>query len=106
MVDERLGEKFDKYDVSVDRTLAELAHVAHGNAADLVELNDLGDWDFNLGKLDSETITAQSVKVASATCYCHSMMIELGDRPRAVDRTVPCVWPRRAPYHRLHPEQG
>ncbi len=41
--------------------------MAYDNAADLVELNDLGDWDVNLGKLDSEATTAQSVKVASAT---------------------------------------
>ena len=29
-----------------------LALIAYGNAAYLVTVNDLGDWDFNLGHLD------------------------------------------------------
>ena len=39
-----MGKTFDRYDVDIERTIQELARVAYGNAADLVELNDLGDW--------------------------------------------------------------
>ncbi len=40
----RLAKTFDRYDVDIERTIQELARVTYGNAADLVELNDLGDW--------------------------------------------------------------
>ncbi len=56
-ISEKLGKTFDRLDISVERTLEELARIAYGNAADLVDMNDLGDWQFNLASLDDRQRT-------------------------------------------------
>ena len=60
---EKLGKTFDRLDISVERTLLELARVAYGNAADLASFNDLGDWTINLAELgDDQRALLKSIK--------------------------------------------